>query len=89
MGLATNGSWTGSYGGVDIDGVDMWSSILNNDTSLHHEIVFLLHDNSSVIQYDMNKLLINVLEVDVIEPLFIFTNDLDPTSSQTSCTFEE
>ena len=33
MGLATNGEWTGSYGGSNLDGLDVWDAIVNNEAS--------------------------------------------------------
>eukprot|EP01035_Chromulina_nebulosa_P018292 gene18292-23973_t len=38
MGLATNGEWTGSYSGADIDGVDIWDAVTTNSKSPHTEM---------------------------------------------------
>jgi len=41
MGLATGGSWTGSLSGADIDGADIWASVMSGGeiASPHEEIV--------------------------------------------------
>jgi hypothetical protein len=51
MRVATNGHWTGSLAGAEIDGVDVWDDIQNGDGSRgHKELVFYVNQNSSVIQ---------------------------------------
>jgi len=87
MGLATNGEWTGSYSGADIDGVDMWDAIMTNSDSPHEEIVHYANgpSESISIQYNMIKLDMNVIEPDVTEPLYIFSEDKSSSSSNYLC----
>eukprot|EP00595_Chromulina_sp_UTEXLB2642_P002971 CAMPEP_0196767722 /NCGR_PEP_ID=MMETSP1095-20130614/41897_1 /TAXON_ID=96789 ORGANISM="Chromulina nebulosa, Strain UTEXLB2642" /NCGR_SAMPLE_ID=MMETSP1095 /ASSEMBLY_ACC=CAM_ASM_000446 /LENGTH=272 /DNA_ID=CAMNT_0042136311 /DNA_START=638 /DNA_END=1456 /DNA_ORIENTATION=+ len=86
MGLATNGEWTGSYSGADIDGVDMWDAIMTNSDSPHEEIVHYANGDSVIsIQYNMNKLDRNVVEPDVATPVYIFSEDKSSSSSNYLC----
>lgn len=78
MGLATGNTWTGSYVGNDIDGVDMWSAINDNTDSPRIEIVhYADHYGNVSIQYNMNKYIYTGTNVDA-------TTDPDHTFSGTS-----
>eukprot|EP01035_Chromulina_nebulosa_P018932 gene18932-24739_t len=55
MNLATEGEWSGSYSGNDIDGVDMWDAIINNEDSPKVEIVHYLYGETASISYNNLK----------------------------------
>eukprot|EP01035_Chromulina_nebulosa_P019145 gene19145-24984_t len=59
MSLATNGEWTGSYSGAEIDGVNVWDAIVTNSESPHNEIVFYVGDDASIIQIGDLKYMTN------------------------------
>ena len=50
MGLATDGAWTGSLSGAEIDGVDVWDSISVGAASPRDYIVHFVdtHGNCSI-----------------------------------------
>eukprot|EP01034_Spumella_vulgaris_P028918 gene28918-35871_t len=57
MRLASNGKWTGSMKGHELDGVDMWNSVIQDTSSHHNEIVHYMDSYGNVsYQYDMLKL---------------------------------
>jgi len=85
MGLATNGQWTSSYGGNTIDGVDMWDTIVNNETTKHTEIVHYISQTSAVIQQDMIKYFNGIPLSEVEYPKAFFDSDLYPDNTHTTC----
>jgi arylsulfatase B len=91
MSVATNQQWTGSYGGnsVAIDGVDMWTTILNDETSPRSEIVHFADGMSSAsIQVDMVKVDKNPVTAKSHKPDYIFTADKDvPGRTALTCSF--
>jgi hypothetical protein len=57
MGLATNGTWSGSMVGHSIDGADMWESLMTDGDTAHPEIVlFLDRLGSFTVVRDMVKM---------------------------------
>lgn len=87
MGLATGGSWTGSYVGADIDGVDVWDAVINNEPSPHVDIAHYVDPtgNSSVLQSGGLKYFYNIPIAQVTTPPFVFTSDLNPQASHEIC----
>eukprot|EP00595_Chromulina_sp_UTEXLB2642_P000323 CAMPEP_0196761698 /NCGR_PEP_ID=MMETSP1095-20130614/1002_1 /TAXON_ID=96789 ORGANISM="Chromulina nebulosa, Strain UTEXLB2642" /NCGR_SAMPLE_ID=MMETSP1095 /ASSEMBLY_ACC=CAM_ASM_000446 /LENGTH=1008 /DNA_ID=CAMNT_0042111583 /DNA_START=472 /DNA_END=3501 /DNA_ORIENTATION=- len=86
MGLATNGEWTGSYSGADIDGVDMWDAIMTNSESPHEEIVHYANGDESIsIQYNMVKLDKAIIPPGYTTPLYTFDEDNAPENSLYEC----
>jgi arylsulfatase A-like enzyme len=86
MGLATNKQWTGSYSGADLDGVDFWDAMLNNEASSREEMVFSSYDDSFAMQYGEVKYLYNFDDALIDPPSTIFEEDLDPEGSRMTCT---
>jgi hypothetical protein len=87
MHLATDGTWTGSYTGVEIDGSDMWDAILNKETSPHTEIVHYVsvRTTDACVQKDMVKLNYQEDLVDYGAPAYYFESDEDPDAVNYVC----
>jgi arylsulfatase A-like enzyme len=91
MGVATNADWSGSYGGddVDMDGVDVWSAMVNNEDSPRSEILHFTDGiDSASIQIDMVKLDMNPVSAKVHKPDYIFTEDANPDFVNSGMTCE-
>lgn len=91
MNLATNGEWisSNSMSGKEIDGVDMWEAIINNDESPRSEIVHFVDGTDFSIQYYINDSILKLNNgndpPDVESPTFVFLEDKDPSASHVSC----
>lgn len=86
MGLATNNTWTGSYSGADIDGLDIWSSITTNTTTSRDEIVFLSYPAGTyAMQYEKMKYIYGLNDAIRDKPVTIFAEDLMPDASRMIC----
>lgn len=87
MGRATNGKWKKGLTGAEIDGEDVWSSMLSGDsTKGHEELVFFVNNNASVLQVDQLKYFYNQYDVGTEEASFYFLGDLNPKKSTKACT---
>jgi len=89
MGIATGEQWTGSYTGAELDGVDMWSSIVTDGASKHTEIVHSCHTSADVcsVQWDEYRIQYGTPKSpDFSTPDFHFTEDLAPSESYAQCT---
>ena len=85
MGQATNGEWTGSYSGDTLDGVDVWSAILENSTSPHQTIVHYHDGENCTLQYKMVKMVTSSNWHKYHEPDHYFAKDQAPQNSVESC----
>lgn len=87
MTAATNGEWTGSYVGAELDGVSMWDAIITNGSSPRREIVHYINSDGTEgsLQYDLVKLDWNVTVADCDEVSTYFDTDLDPSLVSTVC----
>jgi arylsulfatase A-like enzyme len=87
MHAATNGAWSGSYSGMELDGHDMFEVIFNNSTSPRTETVFYIDGDEAAyaLQVDGMKLIANVAKTPVALPNYIFESDEDPQLSQYMC----
>jgi arylsulfatase A-like enzyme len=57
MGLATGGTWSGSYVGAELDGNDMWAAITTHTGSPRKEIIHIIGDvNASLAVITTTKL---------------------------------
>lgn len=72
MGLATGGEWSGSMAGADLDGLDMWASLMGQSDVQHEEIVHYLDSSGSVAYQQGDKKLVYSLSAPFIEPSVIF-----------------
>lgn len=81
MGLATDNTWTGSYVGNTMDGVDQWSAIRDNTDSPRIEIVHFADKYGNVsIQYNMNKYVYTGTNVDATtQPDHVFVGTSVPS----------
>jgi hypothetical protein len=86
MNRATDGEWTGSYSGADIDGVDLWDAITTGDSSTQHEeIVFYADSDSAVIQSGDYKYFYNTNDQAYDEPAYVFESDKHPEDAHFAC----
>jgi hypothetical protein len=87
MNVATSGSWTGSYSGADIDGVDMWDAIMTNSASPRSEIIHYASTSSTSasVQKDLVKLDYLQTLADVGTPEAVFDSDADPQNANYAC----
>jgi hypothetical protein len=91
MGLATNGEWSSSnsVSGKEVDGVDMWSAIINDEESPRSEIVHFVDGEDYSIQYYLNGSILKMNNdndpPDVESPTFVFLEDKNPSLSHVSC----
>jgi len=85
MGLATNGQWSGSLSGSELDGVDMWSAIMANGDSPRQEILHRLNDVGFFGIQQGSMKLINENKAPVQVPDFIFQSDLAEELSSYKC----
>lgn len=85
MGLATGGQWTGGLKGATIDGVDLWSAIMNNTDSPHVEIVHAVDGSTASVQYNMTKFDINPAKAHMHKPAYDFEDDEDEDASRELC----
>lgn len=85
MHLASNGEWTGSYSDAELDGVNVWDSILSGEDSPREEIVHFVNGDNAVIQRKNLKYFYGQPINHVDSPQFVFTRDLSPESAQISC----
>jgi hypothetical protein len=89
MSMATNGEWSGSYHGIEIDGHDMFESIMNNLTSPRNETLFLADGSTNEFALQING--VKYIRGSVIgearygNPHFYFTRDLDPSLGAFEC----
>jgi hypothetical protein len=86
MGLATGGAWSGSYHDAEIDGVDVWHSVLTNSESPKKVIVHY-HDGSDLtsVQFESYKLNIGDTVPGVSLPAWDFERDLVPENAHYQC----
>lgn len=87
MYLATEGEWLQSYGGVDLDGVNLWPSIVSGAENPRHEVVFYADSNSTAIQYDNVKFFEGIISPTVGEVNFVFSHDQDSSMRSQSCAY--
>lgn len=87
MNRATDRKWTGSYIGADIDGVDIWDTLVSDVPSPHSLIVHYVDSAgaSSALQWKDFKFYYNLNMGTVTSPPFVFANDQNPDSSRESC----
>jgi hypothetical protein len=86
MNRATDGEWTGSFSGADIDGVDLWDAITTGDSSTQHEeIVFYVDSESAVIQSGDYKYFYNTNDQATDEPAYVFESDMHPDDTRFAC----
>ena len=77
MGIATNYQWTGGLYGQELDGMDMWPTILAGAPSPHTEIIHYMDEYGNcsmqvdMVKYDYNYFVTNRWE----EPEYVFTLD--------------
>jgi arylsulfatase A-like enzyme len=87
MHAATNGAWSGSYSGMELDGHDMFEVIFNNSSSPRKEIVYSIDGENAVYAIQVNgmKLIANVKDNSRVSPNFVFENDEYPELNQLLC----
>jgi arylsulfatase A-like enzyme len=86
MGLATNRQWTGSYSGADLDGVDFWDAMLNNEASGREEMVLTSYATGQFVMHLKDiKYLWDYKTSDLLGPTVYFNKDLDPRKSKRQC----
>lgn len=85
MGRATNGAWTGSLFGSTLDGKDVWKAMTTNTASPHVEIVHSVTSKTAVLQYGSLKYFYNIANSIVYSPTFVFSKDLNSSSSRGIC----
>ncbi len=89
MHVATNGEWTGSFGGssVAIDGINVWDAIMDDEASPRTSIIHLMDTTSNysllVDSYVLNYNCIKINEHDV--PTCTYDTDQNPSNSFLSC----
>lgn len=89
MHIATNGEWTGSYGGpaVVIDGINVWDAIIKGTDSPRTSMIHLM-DNSSSYAMQSNEYKLNYQCTnpnDNSPPNASYTVDKNPDASYVSC----
>lgn len=90
MNVATNGEWSGSFGGssVVIDGINVWDAIINDDDSPRTSIIHLMDSalNYSVQlgNYKLNYDCISVKNKHDV-PNYTYSTDQYPNNSFLSC----
>lgn len=85
MNLATNGTWKGGYTGKEIDGRNIWESILSNEESPRDETVFYSDGKSFGFQMDGIKYIYDIVNEAGSIPTRVFTKDYSPESRRTTC----
>lgn len=86
MSLATNGEWTGSLSGADLDGYDVFDAIVMNEDSPRTEIAHYVDmDGTCSYQLGMMKLEKGTSAPSVSEPDYYFASDLHPEYESFSC----
>jgi hypothetical protein len=89
MHVATNGEWTGSFGGssVAIDGINVWDAIMDDEDSPRTSIIHLMDTTSNysllVDSYVLNYHCVKKNEHDV--PTCTYDTDQNPNNSFLSC----
>jgi len=86
MGQATDSAWTGSYSDENVlDGVDVWSTIMENTTSPHQVMVHYHDGENCTIQYKMVKVIYSDDWKNYHVPDYNFERDQAPQNSIESC----
>jgi hypothetical protein len=89
MSMATNGEWSGSYHGIEIDGHDMFESIMNNLASPRNETLFLADGSTNEFALQINGVKYmrgtDLVQKPFSKPYFIFTKDLNPSLGAFEC----
>jgi len=89
MHVATNGEWTGSFGGssVAIDGINVWDAIMDDEDSPRTSIIHLMDTTSNysllVDSYVLNYNCVKKNDHDV--PTCTYDTDQNPNNSFLSC----
>jgi len=85
--LATNGEWTGSYSGADLDGIDIWDSVMKGEDAGRTETVFISYkDGVYASMYEGYKYIYNYPSYSGSKPKTVFSEDLDSSLNYQSCT---
>jgi hypothetical protein len=91
MSMATNGEWSGSYHGIEIDGHDMFESIMNNLASPRNETLFLADGSTNEFALQINGVKYirgtDLVQKPFSKPYFIFTKDLNPSLGAFECEY--
>jgi hypothetical protein len=86
MHVATDGQWTGSLNGTELDGVDQWDAISTLGDSPRSEIVFYAGEEGSAIQMgDLRYYVTSTGEPDVSTVDYVFAADSGSSESNIMC----
>lgn len=89
MGLATNGQWTGSLSGAEIDGIDVWNNVIGGSETSRTEIVFASkpdeYAGAYVAQLHGVKYVYNCNITGGGDPSVYFSDDLNSDLSYMTC----